>query len=705
MHAIRRVRSSLRRGVVCLAAGALFAIPSLVSAQESSAALFTDEDVFGLEWASDPQISPDGGRVVYVRNGYDVMTDRNRSALWMLNFDGSNHRALTSGDGNAFAPRWSPDGGRLAYVSTESGSPEVWLRWMDTGQTTLLTNLTRSPGSLTWSPDGQWLAFTMFVPGGDPPMTALMPDRPEGAEWAPPATVIERMQYRFDGAGYLPRGYTHIFVLPADGGTPRQVTSGDFNHGGSLSWSPDGDYIVFSANRGDPEFEPNDSEVFQIHVGTGEITALTDRYGPDSGPVVSPDGQYIAYTGYDDRYQGYQVTKLYVMDRDGSNPRLVSGDLDRDVGDLHWDRNSDGLYFQYDDEGNTRVAWIGLDGEVRNLARNLGGLSLGRPYGGGQLSASRSGRIAYTYSTPDHPADVAVVDRGGSGETRITRLNDDLLGHKELARVEMMWWESSFDGRPIQGWVAYPPGFDPAREYPMILEIHGGPFANYGDRFAAEVQLFAAAGYVVFYTNPRGSTSYGEEFGNLIHHNYPGQDYDDLMSGVDALIERIEEAGGAIDEDQLFVTGGSGGGVLTAWIVGNTDRFAAAVVAKPVINWASFVLTADNPVFFTRYWFPAAPWEDPDHYWKRSPLSLVGNVTTPTMLLTGEADYRTPMSETEQYYMGLKLNKVPSAMVRIPEASHGITARPSNLGMKVNYILEWFAKYRTRETERPATDL
>jgi dipeptidyl aminopeptidase/acylaminoacyl peptidase len=284
-----------------------------------------------------------------------------------------------------------------------------------------------------------------------------------------------------------------------------------------------------------------------------------------------------------------------------------------------------------------------------------------------------------------------VVARGDLPR-RLTRLNDDLLGHKELAAIEEIRFDSSFDGREIQGWVATPPGFDPARRYPLILEIHGGPFANYGDRFAAEIQLYAAAGYVVLYVNPRGSTSYGEEFGNLIHHDYPSQDYDDLMSGVDAVVER-----GFIDSESLFVTGGSGGGVLTSWTVGKTDRFRAAVVAKPVINWASFVLTADFSALFSRYWFPGPPWEHVEHYMRRSPLSLVGEVSTPTMLLTGEDDYRTPMSESEQYYQALKLRKIDTALVRIPGASHGIAKRPSQLMAKVAHVLMWFEIHRKTE--------
>ncbi len=258
-----------------------------------------------------------------------------------------------------------------------------------------------------------------------------------------------------------------------------------------------------------------------------------------------------------------------------------------------------------------------------------------------------------------------------------------------MGKVEELWWDSSFDQRKIQGWVVTPPNFDATKKYPMILEIHGGPFASYGSVYSAEIQAFAAAGYVVLYTNPRGSTSYGEEFGNLIHHDYPNHDYDDLMSGVDAVINK-----GFVDKNKLFVTGGSGGGVLTAWIVGKTDRFKAAVVAKPVINWYSFVLYADGASFFSKYWFGKKPWEDPESYIKRSPLSYVGNVKTPTMLLTGEEDYRTPIAESEQFYAALKLENVETAMVRIPGASHGIANKPSNLIAKIASILAWFEKYK-----------
>jgi acylaminoacyl-peptidase len=504
--------------------------------------------------------------------------------------------------------------------------------------------------------------------------------------------MIEKVIYRADGVGFLPDGYTHVFVLPAEGGTPRQITSGPYNHNSKIEWAPGSEALIFSANRREGwEYDGNNTEIHEASLADGSVVTLTDRQGPDGSPSISPDGRRIAYLGFDDRQQGYQVTDLYVMNRDGSDARLVTGDFDRDVQNPVWSSDGRGIYFQYDDLGNTKLAYATLGGDVRDIVGDVGGLSLGRPYSGGMFSVSQDGRLAFTYTRPDHPADVAVAQAGSSTLERLTHLNEDIFGHKQLGEVEEMWYESSYDGRRIHGWIVKPPDFDPEREYPLILEIHGGPFANYGDRFAAEIQLYAAAGYVVLYTNPRGSTSYGEEFGNLIHHAYPSQDYDDLMSGVDAVIER-----GYIDEDNLFVTGGSGGGVLSSWIVGHTDRFAAAVVQKPVINWYSFVLTSDFYTNFARYWFPGLPWDHVDHYMSRSPLSYAGNVTTPTMLLTGEADHRTPMSESEQFYQALKLaRKADAALVRIPDAPHGIAGRPSNLIAKVVHILAWFEKYRS----------
>jgi len=652
-------------------------------------------DLFDLETASDPQISPDGSKIVFVRNFNDIMKDRKRSNLWTVDFDGTDLRPLTTGNENDFSPRWSPDGKRLLYTSRADGSVQVFVRWMDTGQIAKVTSVQKTPGAMSWSPDGKWIAFSMLVPAESKPF-AEMPSKPEGAEWGKPAKVIQKLTYREDGDGYLEDGYNQIFIVPSEGGTPHQLTRGAFNHNGPLAWAPDGKAVIFSANRHeDWEYDPLNSEIYEVSVNDNAIKALTSRQGPDHSPAISPDGKQIAYVGFDDKIQGYQVTHLYVMNRDGSEARLVSGGLDRDVQQPKWSKDGRGIYFQYDDQGNTRIAFIALDGKLETLAKDLGGVSPSRPYEGGSFSVSDTDRFAYTQSRPEYPADVAVGRRGSSDIKRLTRLNDDLFAHKELGAVEEIWFASSFDQRKIQGWIVKPPDFDAQKKYPLILEIHGGPFANYGDRFTSEIQLFAAAGYVVLYTNPRGSTSYGEEFGNLIHHNYPGQDYDDLMSGVDMMVQRSY-----VDPANLFVTGGSGGGVLTSWIVGKTNRFRAAVVAKPVINWYSFALTSDSYNFFYRYWFPGFPWDHAEHYLKRSPLSLVGNVTTPTMLITGEADHRTPISESEQFYQALKLRKIDAALVRLPEASHSMDARPTQLIAKVAHILKWFEKYRTDKKEK-----
>lgn len=645
-------------------------------------------DVFEIERVVDPQISPDGSRIAFLRSGFDVMTDRSRSELWIVDADGSNLRPLVTD--NVSSPRWSPDGTRLAYVgSDDHGKPQLHVLWIDSDRTARLTRLTESPGNLVWSPDGRQLAFSMLVPEENKPL-AQMPKPPEGAEWAPRPKVIDELRYRIDGGGYLPLGHRHLFTVPAAGGTPRQITTGEFDHANTPSWTPDGRALIVSANREeDRELDPLDSEVYEVRLEDGEITALTDRQGPDNNPQVSPDGRRIAYLGFDDRFQGYQVTDLYVLDRETGESRKLTGSLDRSVQDPVWSTDGKSVYVLYDDQGNSFVARVSLDGEIETLASDVGGYSLGRPYAGGGFSVSENGTIAFTRGTPEHPADLAVA-RPGSESRTILRLNDDLLGQIELGRVEEIRYASSHDGREIHGWIVHPPGFDPEREekYPLILEIHGGPFANYGSRFAAEIQLYAAAGYVVLYTNPRGSTSYGEEFGNLIHHAYPSHDYDDLMSGIDAVLDK-----GYVDPERLYVTGGSGGGVLTAWIVGHTDRFRAAAVQKPVIDWASFVLTADLASFFVKYWFPGPPWEHWEHYRKRSPLSYVGQVSTPTMVITGEQDFRTPMSESEQFYQALKLREVDAALVRIPEASHGIANRPSHLIAKVAHVLGWFERY------------
>ncbi len=645
-------------------------------------------DVFDLEYVSNPQIAPNGKQIIYQRNFKDVMTDQNLSNLWLVDFDGSNNRPLTTGNHNDYGAVWSPDGKKVVYLSNaHDDKTKLYLMWLDTRQQVALTNTSQAPAQVAWSKDSQQLVFTLFTPKHQPSIID-MPAKPKGAKWNQAPIYIEDMTYRADGRGYLKGGHRQIYTLSVQGGTPRQWTFSPYDKQSPV-WSADQQSVFFTANMHENhEFEPLNAEIHRLQLNTGEVTALTSRFGPDSAAQLSPDGKQLAYLGFDDTFQGHTIRELYVMDVDGNNSKLVSADLDRSVQSMAWAGDSKSLFIQYTDRGEGKLAQLQLNGKYKNVAGQLGGLALGRPYNAAAFSVSNNNRLAFTLGTPAHPADLAVASKGKT--QRLTALNDDIFAHKKLGQVKELWWQSSVDQRDIQGWVVTPPDFDPSKKYPFILEIHGGPFASYGSVFSAEAQLFAAAGYVVLYSNPRGSTGYGQEFANLIHHDYPNNDYHDLMSGVDAVL-----AEGYVDEDQLFVTGGSGGGVLTAWIIGKTDRFKAAVVAKPVINWTSFVLYADNPGFFYKYWFASKPWEDPESYHKRSPLSYVGNIKTPTMLLTGEEDFRTPIAESEQFYAALKLQRVDAAMVRIPGSGHGIANKPSNLVAKVASILAWFKRYQT----------
>jgi len=663
------------------------AAPPPVSAEQAQRA-FTGRDLFSLEAASDPQISPDGRWIAYVRESNDIMTDRARRTIWLIEVATGVQTPLVAGAGSHGSPRWSPDGKRLAYVSAPDGAPQLYVMWLADRVSARITGLPDSPGSIAWSPDGRQIAYTMRVPSTDTHL-GRAPDKPEGAKWADPLQVIDRVTYRADGAGYLKPGFDHIFVVAADGGAPRQVTFGAFDDGGPLSWSPDGRTILFSANRHeDWELNPVNGEVYAVDVASGAVRPLTSRDGPDTGAQYSPDGKHIAYLGFDDRHRGYDNVELYVMDADGSGSRSLTASLDRSIDSVRWAGNGT-LYVRYDDHGVGRVARVSLDGRLTPVAQGLAGDELDRPYSGGSFSVSNGGTVAYMGGDALSPPDIYVAD--GRDGRRLTRLNANWLGAKALGQVRKLAVTAP-DGRAIDAWLVTPPGYQEGTRVPLILEIHGGPFAAYGPYFSTDNQLYAAAGYAVLYTNPRGSTSYGAEFANLIDKAYPGDDYGDLMASVDAAV-----AAGIADPDNLFVTGGSGGGVLTAWIVGKTNRFKAAASQKPVIDWASFVLTSDGSNYYSPYWFAKKPWEDPQGYWARSPLSLVGNVQTPTLVVVGSEDYRTPVSESEQYYTALKLRGVPTALVKVPGASHGgIAARPSQAAAKAAAILEWFNRYRTR---------
>ncbi|RYF95259.1 MAG: S9 family peptidase [Caulobacteraceae bacterium] len=677
-----------------LASACLIAAPlSQAAAQIPGSRTLTAQDLFSLEQATDPQVRPGGKQVVYVRASNDINADRARRSIWIVDAATGAQQPLVAGTGNAMSPRWSPDGKRLAYVSTAEGSAQLFVRWMDSGATARVATLPEAPDSIAWSPDGRSIAFLMFTGADGLSLTSgPAPKKPDGATWAEPLKIIEGLRYKTDSEGFLKPGAGQIYAVSAEGGAPRQLTSGASDNQGPLSWSRDGQKILFSSAReAGWEHDPALVDLYELTVANGAVKRLTDRVGPDLAPSVSPDGKLIAYLGFDDKKYAYHDTHLYVANADGSNPRRLAPELDRSVDDFRWSDDSRSLTFQYVDYGVTRLGRAEVSGKASPLAAfQLGGGGLDRPYSGGAFDM-KSGVVAYTRSGVDRPADL-YIKSGAAASVQATRLNEDLLGARTLGRVEALAVKSSIDGREVPAWLVYPPNYDPARKYPLILEIHGGPNTSYGPYFATDMQLYAAAGYIVLYTNPRGSTSYGEEFANLIDKKYPGPDYDDLISAVDAAI-----AAGHVDERNLFVTGGSGGGVLTAWIIGKTDRFRAAATQKPVINWTTEALTSDIPTVTAGYWFAKMPWEDQKSYWERSPLSLVGNVKTPTLVVVGENDYRTPVSEAAQYYQALQLRKVPSAFVIVPGASHGgIAARPSQSAAKAGAIIAWFEKYRVK---------
>jgi dipeptidyl aminopeptidase/acylaminoacyl peptidase len=639
-----------------------------------------DKETFlEMESVGNPEISPDGRQIVFTRTWVDKMKDQYRSNLWIADVEGTRVRQLTEGAWRDSDPTWSPDGKRLAFLSDRSGTTQIHVLWVETREVTQLTHLQRAPSNLRWSPDGKQIAFTQMVPDDDPVLPIRLPERPRGAEWARPAVVVDRLSWARDGQGFIPKGYTHVFVIDATlGGTPRQITSGKYNHA-SPEWSADAKTLYVSALRKpDAEYLRGDTEIYAVDLRTLEITPLTDRKGPDGNPRVSPSGQWIAYTGYDHQSFTFHLSNLYLMDRNGGSKRMWVGGLNNSPGNVTWAPDSSGVYFTVDERGATTLYFAPTSGPLRKVLDGVHTLSA--------LSVAKNGQVAAIRSTFKEPPHLVTFNlRGENNLKKLVDVNEDVLEGLTLGEAEELW-ATSPDGWKVQGWLIKPPDFDPRKKYPMVLWIHGGPWSMYSVAFNWAFQNFAANGYVVLYTNPRGSTGYGQQFVNGIQYAYPGKDYDDLMAAVDAALAR-----GFIDEKNLFVCGGSGGGVLTAWIVGHTDRFAAAVSMRPVINWHSFVGTTDGASWYDQ--FQKYPWEDPLEYAVRSPLHYVARVKTPTMIMTGEADLRTPIGQSEEFYRALKLLKKETLLVRMPEEYHG-WRRPSHQLAQQLYLLAWFEKYR-----------
>lgn len=674
---------SMPRPIALLSAALLlFSLPSLADDRHLSVADYLD-----FEQVTDPQISPDGSQIIYTRRWVDQKTDRWSSALWIMDADGVRHRFLQKGS-NA---RWSPDGSRILFITSgDNGKPQIFVRWMDDGgAVSQVTRVDVTPSSPEWSPDGSQIAFVAIVPAKDN-WSIDLPAAPEGATWSKPPRILDRLHYRQDRVGFQDPGFSHLFVVPAESGRARQLTDGEWHvgakfdglfDGAGLSWMPDGESIVFDGwNEPGWDLAYRRSHIYAIETESADITQLTDEVGFWTAPEVSADGRLIAYTGYPATEATYELPRVHVMNSDGSDARQVNDDFERPVGNMIWASNNRGVYFTGQDEGYINVFYMGLNGDVRTVTEGQHSMTLN--------SVNRNGNVGVGIGASFYePGDVVSYSLSGRGSPQqLTTVNDDLLANKNLGHHEEIWFEAS-DGNRAHGWIVKPPEFDPEKAYPLLMEIHGGPFAMYRGAFNFQYQVFAANGFVVLYTNPRGSTGYGEAFTQAIDHAYPSVDYLDLMGGVDATI-----AQGYIDEKRLYVGGCSGGGVLSSWVIGHTDRFAAAAVRCPVSNWLSMAGTTDIPGF-TYSFFQKPFWEDPSDWLHHSSLMHVGKVNTPTAVMTGEQDLRTPMAQSEEYYAALKMRGVPARLLRFNDQYHGTGTKPSNYMRTMLYMMSWYNLY------------
>src|SRR5829696_5709439 len=692
--------------VVSLAAPAL--------AQKRS---ITEKDLFNFVWIGDPQISPDGSRVAFVRVTVNDKKDGYNTAIWTVATGSGETRQLTNGPRDT-TPRWSPDGEYLVFVrapevSGRTEPAQLFMLAMAGGEPFQFTTLPRGAGGPQWSPDGKTIAFYNSATAEELAKAAAKNAAQPNASPSPTperesdVRVINRAVYRSNGAGYLDFKHPqHIWVVnaPKTGDekvTPKQLTTGRFDDG-SITWAKDSSRLYFDSDYTDePYYELPRTDIYSVPVTGGERTKLTSFDMGAGAFTLSPDGKQLAFIASASQpVRSYSQPDLWVMDMTpGARPRNLTANFDFDIGSgvggdnvaprggggslPVWSHDAQSITVVYAKEGKANLGSF----DVRTGRQS--DVTTGNQAVVNYRALPDASKFVLLISTPTRVGDLFMLEKPGGQPKQLTHINDELFSKLNLTEPEEMW-HTSFDGKKIQSWIQKPADFDPNKKYPLILNIHGGPHAAYGYVFDHEFQWMAAKGYVVLYPNPRGSTSYGQEFGNIIQHNYPGDDYKDLMTGVDELLRR-----GYIDEKKLGVTGGSGGGLLTNWTIGQTTRFAAAVSQRDIASWSEWWYTADFTLFQST-WFKAPPFEDPDDYRRRSPITYVNKIQTPLMLILGEVDYRTPTGPGgEAMFRALKYRKIPTVMVRFPNESHELSrsGQPWHRIERLQHIVGWFDKW------------
>lgn len=674
---------------------ATFALTLLASTAAIAATPVEPLDLYRISMTDAVDVSPDGAHVLFTRMQFDIQTDRRNTEWWLakVGSKGLERRLLIPSQVGASGLAWAPDGKRIAYVAAYLGKPQLWVMDVEEGVGKPITSGGIAPRAPVWSPDGTRIAFTARVEAPMPKVPG-MPEKPAGATWAPDPRVIADWQWRTNDGGYIKAGADHLFVMPAardaGGGTPTQLTKGDADQiEGGAEWAPDGQSLLYAAAvRANNDRNAGESDLYRIAAAGGAPQRLTEIDGSERGPQLSRDGRLLAWVGCPKTTKFYCQPALWQRPVGGGEPVNLTAALDRPVQDFRWSPDGKALHVLYADAGVTRVAALPAGGgKPRILLPEIGGTRLYLPSSGGAWDEG-NGVHAFTTVEADRPAALGVV-KAGKLVGKID-FNEGWRAGKSIGAMERLTWKAP-DGLPIEGWIQYPPNFDSARKYPVALEIHGGPNGDYGPYFSITHQLYAAAGYVVLWTNPRGSIGYGERFANGITPEYggeyPGPDHDDLMAGVDEVLKRPWA-----DARNQFIGGGSGGGVLTTFAIGKTNRFNAAAALRPVTDWSIQALTSDLSAVTLSNWVVGNPWDNRDLYWRRSTFSLIGKVQTPTLLITGEADYRTPIAQTEAYYQALKVRGVDAMMVRLPDATHGM-GRPSQWLQSNLAVIDWYNRY------------